>query len=115
MLTSSKDITNCQCLHGTPVIDANGNCQCQDSASFPQTTGRQILDTILATPPTVSNTGAQGIKIQRAINSTNGVTNFLKAHPIIVSAAIVGIIYYFFFQNKSQVKAKETSTRISYA
>lgn len=111
-----KDTTNCQCLHGTPIIDANGNCGCQDTVSFPQTTGRKILDSILAAnSPAVINTGAQGVKMRNAVNATSGITDFLKAHPFIIGAAAIGIIYYFFFHSKAQVKSKESATKVYYA
>lgn len=68
--------TNCNCLHGEPTIDENGNCICKDKAD----------STIKPMPQTIAP----------AINSQNALQAFVEANPVLTIGAALVVAYFIF-------------------
>lgn len=88
----AKSTTQCNCLAGTAVIDANGNCGCINDYHY-----NPNADTVQSTVKgTVSIYQPQGMQtVANAVSGFN-LVEWIKAHKWMVAVGAALLVFFYF-------------------
>ena len=86
---------NCNCVHGTPMIDTSGNCVCRDNVEQPE-------PTVPVKVPVITGTKTDGTPVIYYQVPTTGasisetLTNTIKENPLMVLGGAAVLAYLIF-------------------
>lgn len=108
-MSDTKTTAQCNCLHGTAVIDANGNCLCIS----------ELDNTRRATPPLQRTASpVRVISMPAAQNTTAqaqpfNLVEWVKNHKLIV-LGIVAVIAYMLWRSGGGFSSREVVSTTRY-